>query len=144
MDTGNRIIHVVLLRGLWDASLTCAILMFSQGLFSGKLADNYGPRWPLLFGSVLHVFGLMMVSISKEYYQIFLAQSIASGIGTSFLFYPSEKISIPSIVIGRFSDSAQLLLRQGLGSRDTERSHSGLWSVDLVLAVSYFRSWSST
>ncbi|KAI1395160.1 major facilitator superfamily domain-containing protein [Hypoxylon fuscum] len=68
---------------------TESFMLFFFGLFSGKLADNYGPRWPLLFGSVLHVFGLMMVSISKEYYQIFLAQSIASGIGTSFLFYPT-------------------------------------------------------
>ncbi|KAI0012626.1 major facilitator superfamily domain-containing protein [Xylariaceae sp. FL0662B] len=68
---------------------TESFVLFFVGLFSGKLADNYGPRWPLLFGSVLHIFGLMMVSISKEYYQIFLSQSIVSGIGTSFLFYPT-------------------------------------------------------
>ncbi|KAL7623746.1 hypothetical protein AAE478_005299 [Parahypoxylon ruwenzoriense] len=68
---------------------TESFMLFFFGLVSGKATDNYGPRWPLLFGSVLHVFGLMMVSISKEYYQIFLAQSVASGIGTSFLFYPA-------------------------------------------------------
>ncbi|OTB03782.1 hypothetical protein M426DRAFT_321497 [Hypoxylon sp. CI-4A] len=64
-------------------------MLFFCGLFSGKLTDSYGPRWPLLFGSVLHVFGMMMVSLSKEYYQFFLAQSVVSGIGTSFLFYPT-------------------------------------------------------
>ncbi|KAI1497194.1 major facilitator superfamily domain-containing protein [Biscogniauxia marginata] len=68
---------------------TESFMLFFLGLISGKIADNYGPRWPLLFGSVLHVFGLMMVSLSTEYYQIFLAQCICSGIGTSFLFYPT-------------------------------------------------------
>ncbi|ROW01246.1 hypothetical protein VMCG_05894 [Cytospora schulzeri] len=62
---------------------------FGWGLLSGKLSDSYGPRWPLLLGSFMHVFGLMMVSISTEYYQIFLAQCVCSGIGTSFLFYPT-------------------------------------------------------
>lgn len=92
MDTGNGIIHVVL---LCEDHGTClldldGVLMFSQGLIAGKLADNHGPRWPLLFGSFLHVLGLMMISLSTEYYQLFLAQCICSGIGTSFLFYPSE------------------------------------------------------
>ncbi|KAI0892954.1 major facilitator superfamily domain-containing protein [Annulohypoxylon nitens] len=70
-------------------SATESFMLFFIGVISGKFADNYGPRWPLLFGSVLHIFGLMMISISKEYYQIFLAQCICSGIGTSFLFYPT-------------------------------------------------------
>ncbi|KAI0157869.1 monocarboxylate permease-like protein [Hypoxylon sp. FL1284] len=68
---------------------TESFMLFFFGLFSGRAADNFGPRWPLLFGSVLHVFGLMMVSLSNEYYQIFLSQSVVSGIATSFLFYPS-------------------------------------------------------
>lgn len=53
------------------------------------MTDELGPRIPILIGSFLHVFGLMMTSISKEYYQIFLAQSICSGLGCCFLFYPS-------------------------------------------------------
>ncbi|KAK0112806.1 hypothetical protein ONS95_014536 [Cadophora gregata] len=68
---------------------TESFMLFFFGLFSGKLSDSYGPRWPLLVGSFMHVFGLMMLSISTEYYQIFLAQCICSGIGTSFLFYPT-------------------------------------------------------
>jgi hypothetical protein len=61
-----------------------------QGPVAGKLVDNYGPRWPILAGSFLHIFGLMMTSISKEYYQFFLAQAVCSAIGCSFLFYPSK------------------------------------------------------
>jgi nitrate/nitrite transporter NarK len=51
------------------------------------MTDNYGPRIPILIGSFLHVFGLMMTSLSKKYYQIILSQSICSALGCSFLFY---------------------------------------------------------
>lgn len=40
-------------------------------------------------GSFLQVFGLMMVSLSKRYYQFILAQSIVSGLGASAVFYAS-------------------------------------------------------
>lgn len=53
------------------------------------MVDNIGPRIPILIGSLLHIFGLMMTSISHKYYQIFLAQSVCSAIGCSFLFYPT-------------------------------------------------------
>jgi len=54
------------------------------------MTDELGPRIPILLGSFLHVFGLMMTSISKEYYQFFLAQSVCSGLGCCFLFYPGK------------------------------------------------------
>lgn len=65
-------------------------MMFAWGPVIGKITDNYGPRVPIAIGSFLHIFGLMMVSLSKEYYQIFLAQSVCSAIGCSFLFYPCK------------------------------------------------------
>ncbi|KAI0442328.1 major facilitator superfamily domain-containing protein [Xylaria telfairii] len=68
---------------------TESFVLFFLGTISGKLADDYGPRWPLLFGSLLHVYGLMMLSLSNKYYQIFLSQSIASAIGIGFLFCPT-------------------------------------------------------
>jgi nitrate/nitrite transporter NarK len=40
-------------------------------------------------GSFLHVFGLMMASISTEYYQFLLSQAVCSPIGASMVFYPS-------------------------------------------------------
>lgn len=89
------------------------MLTFPQGLLSGKLSDSYGPRWPLLLGSFMHVFGLMMVSISTEYYQIFLAQCVCSGIGTSFLFYPSECISLHA------TTTLSLIMRQRSSQRPT-------------------------
>ncbi|OQV06064.1 hypothetical protein CLAIMM_10700 isoform 6 [Cladophialophora immunda] len=67
-------------------------LMCSQGGVSGKLYDNYGPRWPLLVGSFLTVFGMMMTSVSKEYYQIFLSQSICWAVGLSLVFFTTAGV----------------------------------------------------
>src|SRR2546430_13253692 len=71
---------------------TETFMMFIWGPVLGKLYDNYGPRWILLVGSFAHVFGLMMTSLSTEYYQIFLAQSIVSASGASAIFYPAMSV----------------------------------------------------
>jgi MFS family permease len=62
-------------------------MMFAGGIVFGKVYDNHGPKWLLLGGSFAHVFGLMMVSLCKEYYQFFLAQSVVSALGASAIFY---------------------------------------------------------
>lgn len=63
--------------------------MFVFSPLSGWLFDNYGPRLPLILGSIMHVFGLMMLSLSSGYYQIILSQSVCSGLGLSLFFTPS-------------------------------------------------------
>ncbi|KAI4091805.1 MAG: hypothetical protein LQ344_003909 [Seirophora lacunosa] len=63
--------------------------MFAGGPFWGKVYDNHGPRYLLLVGSFLHVFGLMMASLSSKYYQFILSQGICSPIGASLIFYPA-------------------------------------------------------
>ncbi|KAL4904772.1 hypothetical protein BDW74DRAFT_153477 [Aspergillus multicolor] len=70
----------------WITSLEIFI-MFLGGPILGKICDVHGPRYPLLIGSFLHVFGLMMTSLCKEYYQFILAQGICSSIGASCIFY---------------------------------------------------------
>jgi hypothetical protein len=50
--------------------------------------DHYGPRNIILFGSFLHVFGVMMASISSEYYQVMLSQGVCSAIGVACIFQP--------------------------------------------------------
>ncbi|KAL4990351.1 major facilitator superfamily domain-containing protein [Aspergillus falconensis] len=72
----------------WITSLEY-FMMFFGGPFVGVLFDNFGPHLILLIGSFLHIFGLMMFSISSKYYQILLAQGICSPIGTSALFHIS-------------------------------------------------------
>ena len=63
--------------------------MLFGGTFVGRLFDSYGPRYLLMVGTFLHVFGLMMTSISKTYYQLLLSQAICSSIGASMVFYPA-------------------------------------------------------
>ena len=64
----------------------------------GIIYDKYGPRHILLVGSVLHVFGLMMTSISTQYYQLLLSQGVCSAIGVGLIFQPG-KSSLPRILI---------------------------------------------
>jgi len=61
--------------------------MFGGGAVVGKFFDANGPRYILLIGTFMHVFGIMMVSISTEFYQFALAQGICSAIGASLIFY---------------------------------------------------------
>ncbi|KAL1988396.1 hypothetical protein VTN96DRAFT_10079 [Rasamsonia emersonii] len=72
----------------WIPSIE-TFMMFFWGPVFGRLFDSFGPRWLLLFGSFFHVFGLMMTSISSEYYQFILAQSICSATGASAVFFAS-------------------------------------------------------
>jgi MFS family permease len=69
-------------------TLQVFFMLFASPL-AGWMFDNYGPRLPVLIGSILHVLGLMMTSISKEYYQFALSQSVCSGIGASLIMTPA-------------------------------------------------------
>ena len=72
----------------WIPSVQVFIMQFA-GLTFGSIFDSFGPR-PLLFGgSLLHVLGLMMLSLSRQYYSIFITQSICSGIGSAALYHAS-------------------------------------------------------
>ncbi|KAF2501375.1 MFS general substrate transporter [Lophium mytilinum] len=72
----------------WIPSLEI-FMMFIMGPLVGYVYDNRGPRELLLVGSFLHVFGLMMTSISHTYYQILLAQGICSPLGLNCIFNAS-------------------------------------------------------
>ncbi|KAI9041901.1 MCT family MFS transporter [Aspergillus affinis] len=77
----------------WIASLELFIISI-KGPIVGRFYDKYGPRCIVLTGTFFHVFGLMMTSLAKEYYQIILAQGICSAIGTSCLFSPATNCVI--------------------------------------------------
>lgn len=70
----------------WIPSLEL-FMMFFGGPFFGKTFDNFGPRALLAVGSVFHVFGLMMTSLSTQYYQFLLAQGVCSALGASAVFF---------------------------------------------------------
>jgi MFS family permease len=62
-------------------------LIYSGGIFLGKIFDGYGPHGLLILGGFAQVFGLMMTSISTKYYQLFMAQAVCSAIGASAIIY---------------------------------------------------------
>ena len=82
---------------------------------AGVFYDKGYSRVLLVTGSLLVVFGLMMVSLCHQYYQIFLAQGICVGIGTSLLWIPAMTVvaarfqtSIRAVAIGIVSSGSSI------------------------------------
>ncbi|KAF2031231.1 MFS general substrate transporter [Setomelanomma holmii] len=69
----------------WIPSIQIFI-MFFPGPIVGWVNDNHGPKYLLIFGTFFHVFGLMMTSLCKEYWQFILAQGICSPLGLNCIF----------------------------------------------------------
>ncbi|KAE8363630.1 major facilitator superfamily domain-containing protein [Aspergillus caelatus] len=72
----------------WITSVQ-VFLQVGSSILWGRLYDSYGPRWLFLLGTPLHCFGLMMTSLSRQYYQIFISQAILSSIGSGTIFNAS-------------------------------------------------------
>ncbi|KAB8199938.1 major facilitator superfamily domain-containing protein [Aspergillus parasiticus] len=62
---------------------------FFFGIWAGRLSDKYGPALPLGLGTVFMVFGIMMASISKKYYQFLLSQGFCVALGMGWIFTPA-------------------------------------------------------
>lgn len=69
-----------------------AFLLVSLSAVSGPIFDRGYVRSLVVAGTFFTVFGLMMTSLSTEYYQFFLAQGVCVGIGGGLLFLPSVAI----------------------------------------------------
>ncbi|KAI4184663.1 MAG: hypothetical protein L6R41_004588 [Letrouitia leprolyta] len=70
----------------WILSMQVFILN-GMAPINGKVFDSYGSNALITIGTFLHVFGIMMISLSSQYYQLFLAQSVCSGIGAAMIFH---------------------------------------------------------
>ncbi|KAF3763283.1 MFS general substrate transporter [Cryphonectria parasitica EP155] len=69
----------------WITSTEVWAMIFF-GIVFGRVFDVYGPRWMLVVGSLVYIFGLMMTSLATQYYQFFLAQSICAAVASSAVF----------------------------------------------------------
>ncbi|GFF31263.1 probable transporter MCH4 [Aspergillus udagawae] len=78
----------------WIPSLQLFFL-FALGPVVGIIFDNYGPRPLIIGGTLLHVFGLMMASLAKTYYQFILSQGVCSAIGVACLYSPGKFTLLP-------------------------------------------------
>ena len=67
-------------------------LLFLIGILTGPIFDRGYFRQLIFTGTFLVVFGMMMTSLGKSYYQIFLAQGVIVGLGAGCLFVPSVAI----------------------------------------------------
>ncbi|KAF8891750.1 MFS general substrate transporter [Infundibulicybe gibba] len=74
----------------WIGSLQ-VMLLFSVGIFSGRAFDRGYFYYLVTIGSALVVISLFMLSLAQphQYYQIFLSQGLASGIGFGMLYAPA-------------------------------------------------------
>ncbi|TGJ81745.1 hypothetical protein E0Z10_g7008 [Xylaria hypoxylon] len=79
-------------------STTCAFFVLSTGLIAGPLYDHGFYRALLISGSLLEVVGFMVLSLSTEYYQVFLSQAACIGIGGGIVFTPSVAAASASII----------------------------------------------
>jgi hypothetical protein len=122
----------------WIPSLE-VFLMTAMGPLVGLVYDRYGPRWLLLVGSVLHVFGLMMASLGTKYYQLLLAQGVCSALGVSMIFQPCRFMNLQPVTCNVLT-VPQLSLQQAGGSIRIEVRLLGSLSQVPVWEVSYFRS----
>ncbi|KAI0600402.1 major facilitator superfamily domain-containing protein [Biscogniauxia sp. FL1348] len=59
---------------------------------AGRLADAGYVRGSVLGGSFLALVGTFMTSLATQYWQIFLAQGICTGLGLGFMFMPTVTI----------------------------------------------------
>ncbi|KAK3724164.1 hypothetical protein LTR37_001288 [Vermiconidia calcicola] len=69
----------------WIGSIEAFLLML-VGSVAGPIYDKGYARELLAVGSFLIVFGQMMLSLSTNYWHVFLAQGVSIGIGTGLIF----------------------------------------------------------
>jgi MFS family permease len=68
-------------------------MLFSLGAPAGKLFDEGYCRHLIAGGSLIYVFSLFMLSITKnQFYQVLLAQAVGSGIGAGLMFLPATSV----------------------------------------------------
>lgn len=75
----------------WIGTLQ-GFLLIVVGILTGPLFDRGYFRHLIFTGAFLVVFGMMMTSLCKTYYQLVLAQSLCVGVGSGCLFVPSVAI----------------------------------------------------
>ncbi|CAK7217944.1 hypothetical protein SCUCBS95973_003320 [Sporothrix curviconia] len=75
----------------WIGSIQ-AFLMLVIAVLCGRALDAGYFYTDIIIGAFLEVFGTMMATICKEYWQVFLAQGIIVGIGAGMVFIPGVAI----------------------------------------------------
>ena len=72
----------------WVFSVAAA-LYFLLGAVSGPLADRYGPRAVVLFGTTAVGAGLMLAGRADAVWQVYVAYGVGVGVGVGFSYVPA-------------------------------------------------------
>lgn len=72
----------------WIGSIQ-GFLLLVVGVLAGPIFDMGYFRSLAYIGSLMVIVGVMLTSMSTEYYQVFLAQGILVGVGAGFFYIPS-------------------------------------------------------
>ncbi|KAK4242543.1 major facilitator superfamily domain-containing protein [Achaetomium macrosporum] len=99
----------------WIGSLQ-VFLAFAMCTLSGRLADAGYVKSTIIAGCFLVVFGTFMTSLCKEYWQIFLAQGLCTGLGLGIIFMPPLSVINSYFVTLRSSAIGISACGTGLGS----------------------------
>ncbi|KAL3431165.1 major facilitator superfamily domain-containing protein [Aspergillus tetrazonus] len=76
----------------WIGSIQISLLFF-LGVFAGRATDAGYFRLVYMAGAFFQVFGFFMLSLCKDYWQIFLAQGVCMGIGNGLTFGPGLAVT---------------------------------------------------
>lgn len=75
----------------WIGSTQAFLLLF-VGVFTGPIYDRGYFRHLVIAGAILIPLGFMMTSLTKQFWQVMLAQAFLIGIGNGCIFVPSVAI----------------------------------------------------
>lgn len=73
----------------WIGSIQACLLLVVGGPLTGPIFDAGYLRSLIVVGSIVSVFGMMMTSICREYWQIILSQGLVVGMGSGCMMLPS-------------------------------------------------------
>jgi hypothetical protein len=76
----------------WIGSIQAFLVNFAGGFLTGPIYDAGYLRALVVVGTITGVFGMMMTSICKQYWQFVLAQGLTVGLGSGCLLLPSVAV----------------------------------------------------
>lgn len=109
----------------WIGTVQGFILLL-VGIITGPIYDLGYFRALIMSGTFLLVFGMMMLSIADQYYQIFLAQAIVAGLGAGCLFVPSVGIVTQYFTTKRALATGIAAAGGSIGTSTTKALHPGI------------------
>lgn len=112
-STYGEMLHAAPSTVSWIGTVQIFILLV-LGTLSGRASDAGLVHEAVLGGTILIVVGLFMTSLCTQYYQIFLAQGVCTGIGMGILSMPG--LSVPASYFKANKSLAVSIIASGAGT----------------------------